>query len=293
MPQLVVVTGMSGAGRASALRVLEDLGYEAVDNLPVGLLSRLIDAGRGLGQLAVGIDTRTRAFEPAALLEALARLRRRRLPVRLLFLDADDETLLQRFSETRRRHPLATDRPVADGIARERSILAPLKAVADLVVDTSGLALPVLRSLLTGHFGPQPEAELVVQVVSFGFRAGIPREADLLFDVRFLANPHYVPSLRPRTGRDREVADHVCSDPFYPRFERMLGDFVSELLPRYRDEGKRYLTVAIGCTGGRHRSVVVAERLAARLAAEGWRTTVRHRDLEAAGPASEHLPETP
>ncbi|GBD43588.1 Nucleotide-binding protein [bacterium HR40] len=294
MTRIVVVTGLSGAGRTSALRALEDIGFEAVDNLPIGLLPRLLHTDRGLDRpLAVGVDPRTRAFDPALLLATVERLRRRQLPVRLLYLEADDDTLLRRFSETRRRHPLAADRPVADGIARERQILAPLRAAADLVVDTTGLALTALRALLAGHFGDRPGDELLVHIVSFGYRAGLPREADLVFDVRFLANPHYVPALRPRTGRDPEVVAHVCADPFYPHFEQMLDAFVSELVPRFRAEGRSYLTVAIGCTGGRHRSVVVAERLSALLAARGLRTEVRHRDLEPADPAREPVPMTP
>lgn len=291
MPQIVVVTGMSGAGRTSALKVLEDLGYEAVDNLPISLLSRLLapepDYATGL---AVGIDTRTRAFDPGEVVATVQRLREAGLSVRLLFLEADDETLLRRFTETRRRHPLAADRPVADGIARERRIMAPLKAAADHVIDTSGLALPRLRSLLAGHFAARDRRELLVSIVSFGFRGGLPREADLVFDVRFLANPHYVPELRPGTGRDPEVAAHVRADPFYEEFETMLTDFVNRLLPRYRDEGKSYLTIAVGCTGGRHRSVLVAERLAERLAAAGWATQLHHRDLEPLPPAAETVP---
>jgi UPF0042 nucleotide-binding protein len=294
MAQIVVVTGMSGAGRTSALKALEDLGYEAVDNLPVGLFSRLLHPDGGIDRrIAVGVDTRTRAFDPGDLLATIARLRRRQVPVALLYLEADDETLLRRFTETRRRHPLAADRPVADGIARERQIMAPLKAAADLVVDTSGLALPALRGLLAGHFGTRAGGGLLVSVVSFGFRAGLPREADLVFDVRFLANPHYVPELRAGTGRDPAVAAHIRSDPFYPAFEDMLERFVTELLPRYQREGRSYLTIAIGCTGGRHRSVFVAERLAARLAAQGWQTEVRHRDLEPVAPAAEPLPAVP
>jgi UPF0042 nucleotide-binding protein len=288
MAQIVVVTGLSGAGRTSALKALEDLGYEAVDNLPVGLLSRLLPAEEGLGRrIAVGVDTRTRAFDPNELLDTIARLRRQQVTVALLYLEADDDTLLRRFTETRRRHPLAVDRPIIDGITRERQIMAPLKAAADLVVDTSGLALPALRGLLAGHFRSDAKGELLVSLVSFGFRAGLPREADLVFDVRFLANPHYLPQLRDRTGRDPEVAAFIRSDSFYPAFEDMLTQFLFELLPRYQREGRSYLTIAIGCTGGRHRSVFVAERLAARLAGHGWRTQLRHRDLEPIAPAAE------
>lgn len=294
MAQIVVVTGLSGAGRTSALKALEDLGYEAVDNLPVALLGGLLHADDSLGRrIAVGVDTRTRAFDPDELLQTIGRLRRRQVTVALLYLEADDDTLLRRFTETRRRHPLAIDRPIIDGIAHERQIMAPLKAAADLVVDTSGLALTALRGLLAGHFRSDAKGELLVSLVSFGFRAGLPREADLVFDVRFLANPHYVAGLRDRTGRDPEVAAYIRSDPFYPAFEDMLAHFLCELLPRYQREGRSYLTIAIGCTGGRHRSVFVAERLAARLMAHGWRTQLRHRDLEPIAPAAEPLSSVP
>jgi UPF0042 nucleotide-binding protein len=200
--------------------------------------------------------------------------------VRLIFLDCEDEVLRRRFTETRRRHPLALDRPVTDGIARERRLLAALRDRADQVIDTSGLAIGDLRRLLQAGAAPTETAKLAVFVVSFAYRNGLPRDADLVFDVRFLRNPHYVPELKPRTGKDPEVRSYVEADPaFAPWFER-LTQWLRPLLPRFEEEGKSYLTVAVGCTGGRHRSVTIAERLAAWFAAEGRRAELRHRDIE-------------
>jgi UPF0042 nucleotide-binding protein len=278
--RVVLITGMSGAGRSTALKALEDIGYEAVDNLPLKLLpARVGEAGDR--PVAVGIDTRTRDFAIAFVIDELDALRRDpAFEVRLVFLDCEDEVLRRRFTETRRRHPLALDRPVTDGIARERQLLAPLRDRADQVIDTSGLAIGDLRRLLQAGAGPSESAKLAVFVVSFAYRNGLPRDADLVFDVRFLRNPHYVPELKPRTGRDPEVRGYVEADPaFAPWFER-LTQWLRPLLPRFEEEGNSYLTIGIGCTGGRHRSVTVAERLAAWFAAEGRRAELRHRDIE-------------
>ena len=281
MSRTVIVTGMAGAGRSSALKILEDLGFEAVDNLPLPLLPRLLQGEEEAQDLALGIDTRSRRFAPDLLLARIAaRAAEGEAPV-LLFLDADDETLLRRFTETRRRHPLAHDRPVADGIARERRLLAPLRAAADLVVDTSRLALPELRRLLESRFGVGHGPGLVITVMSFAYRNGLPREADLVFDVRFLRNPHYEEALRPLTGRDPEVGGFIAADEAFAPFETGLLGLLRQLLPRYRREGKSYLTIALGCTGGRHRSVFVAERVARRLQGDGWRVNLLHRELPA------------
>lgn len=281
MSPIVVVTGMAGAGRTTALKVLEDLGFEAVDNLPLPLLERLVvDGDDGPHPVAIGIDSRARAFDPARLSAEIARLRARRPgEVFLVFLDADDDVLLRRFTETRRSHPLAGSRPVVDAIVREREVMAPLRADADLVIDTSRFSPADLRRVLEGHFAGMGRRELVVTVVSFGFRFGLPREADLVIDVRFLRNPHYDPELRPRTGREPEVAAFVAADPAYADFEARFFGLVEWLLPRYAAEGKRYLTVAVGCTGGRHRSVFVAERLGDRLRSLGHAPVVLHREL--------------
>lgn len=276
----VLVTGMSGAGRSVALKFFEDLGYEAVDNLPLsmlGMLTRGVDMAR---PVAIGVDTRTRGFSADVLLK-LVRAVKTRLEDRaaLLFLDCDDDVLIRRFKETRRRHPLALDRPVSDGIRIERTLLAPLRDAADLVIDTSVLMPSELRRLLAGRFGLGVGGELTVTVISFAYRQGVPREADLVFDTRFLRNPHYDESLKPYDGRDQAVAAYIEADPDFARFFEDLTRLVGPLLPRFLGEGKSYLTVAIGCTGGRHRSVFVAERLAAWLGAQGFKAGVSHRDV--------------
>ena len=280
---LCLVTGLSGAGKSTALKALEDLGYEVVDNLPVKLVATLLRSDEGpRARLAIGIDARTRDFrvdDVQAEIETLAA--RADLSVKLVFLDCDDDVLRQRFTETRRRHPLAADRPVSDGIRHERDLMEPLRDRADLMLDTTDMTMADLGRILGGHFAVGDHPRLHLFVTSFGFRNGLPREADLVFDVRFLSNPHYVEALRPLTGLAPAVDDHVTADPFFaPYFDRLCAMLVP-LLPRYVAEGKSYLTIAIGCTGGRHRSVAVAERLAQRLRAEsGVVVTIRHRDID-------------
>ncbi|MBW8271175.1 RNase adapter RapZ [Caldovatus aquaticus] len=292
--QLVLVTGLSGAGKASVLRALEDLGFETVDNPPLAVLEALVSDGSP--ELAAGIDSRTRDFEPAAALRLLERLRQRPdVALTLVFVAADEAVLLRRYTETRRRHPLAPGGPlgsrVADGIAREAALLGPLREVADWVIDTSELPLPELRRMIARRFRPgeggAAGAGLAITVVSFAYAKGLPREADLVLDLRFLRNPHYDPALRPLTGRDPAVAAHIEADPDYPAFWRRLTGLLDPLLPRYVAEGKKYLTIALGCTGGRHRSVLVAERLANHLLRQGWRAEVIHRELAAAAPGSD------
>jgi UPF0042 nucleotide-binding protein len=279
---VVLVTGLSGAGKASILRTLEDLGFETVDNPPLPILEELV--GDGTGPIAIGVDARSRGFDAAAVRHAIDRLRLRAdIQVTLVFATAEDAVLLRRFSETRRRHPLAPGGPmgsrVAVGIAQEAALLAPLRDAADLVVDTSDLPLPDLRGLIERRFRPAGAAGLDITVISFGYPKGLPREAELVFDMRFLRNPHYDPALRPMTGKDAPVAAFVEADPdFAPFWARMTG-LLDLLLPRYVAEGKKYLTIAVGCTGGKHRSVLVAERLAAHLVAGGWRSDVIHRDI--------------
>lgn len=283
---VVLVTGLSGAGKASILRVLEDLGHETMDNPPLDALASLVAEGRR--PLALGVDSRTRGFTAAAALAALANLRADpALAPTLVFATADATILLRRYTETRRRHPLAEAGTVAEGIAREEALLEPLGEAADWVVDTTDLPLPELRRRVEERFRPG-EADgrggLGIAVVSFAFPHGLPREADLVFDLRFLRNPHYVPRLRPLTGLDPEVAAHVEADPEFAPFLARLTGFVDPLLPRFVAEGKKYLTVAVGCTGGRHRSVLVAERLAAHLRGLGWRAASSHRGLPVPGP---------
>ena len=286
--RVLLVTGMSGAGRSTALKSLEDIGYEAVDNLPLSLVPALLEsAAADAPAIAVGVDARTRGFGIATMLDTLDGLARRtRRELQVLFVDCDDERLARRYTETRRPHPLAGDRPVMDGIRLERRVVAALRDRADLVIDTSQLTAADLKRLLTGHFALAATG-LRVFVTSFAYRNGVPRDADLLFDVRFLDNPHWVAELRPLSGLDREVAEHIERDSDFQPFFESLWRLLLPLLPRYEKEGKSYLTIGIGCTGGRHRSVYVAERLAERLRGEGLRAEVAHRDLgpTAAGPA--------
>ena len=283
---VVIITGLSGAGRASILNMLEDLSFETVDNPPLAVLEALL--GDGDLPIAVGVDTRSRGFDPPALLKILERLRLRPdLAPTLLFATAEDAVLLRRYTETRRRHPLAPGGPfgtrVQDGIARETLLMAPLREAADLLVDTTDVPLPELRRRMEARFRPEGAPGLSITVQSFGFPKGLPREADLVFDMRFLRNPHYVPALKPLTGRDPGVAEYVAEDQAFPVFWQNLTALLDPLLPRYVAEGKKYLTIALGCTGGRHRSVFVAEKLAAHLAEtssmHGWRVELAHREL--------------
>jgi UPF0042 nucleotide-binding protein len=285
----VLITGMSGAGRATALHALEDLGYVAVDNVPLPLLGDLVHStSGGLGEiaapLAFGVDTRTYGFDPHDLVRRLHELRLRAdLAPRLLFLDADTETLRRRYTETRRPHPLAPDRPVSDGIADERQTIGWLRDSADVSIDTSALTPHQFKQLLTGHFAIGRHTGMRISVMSFSFRRGLPREADLVFDVRFLKNPHYDPKLKPMTGVDPEVVAFIATDPDFEPFMGRLEGMIGPLLPRFDAEGKSYLTVAVGCTGGRHRSVAIAERLAGWLRGAGRSVTLSHRDVDVRG----------
>lgn len=279
--RVVLVTGMSGAGHSTALKSLEDLGYEAIDNLPLSLLDAVLFEAEVRRPLAVGVDIRTRRFTAQTVVEQLRRLSENpELSVTLVFLDCQDDILERRFTETRRRHPLARDRHVADGIAAERALVGPLKARADLAIDTSVLSPGELGRVLAGHFGAEPGAGMTIFVTSFSYRHGLPREADLVFDVRFLTNPHYDPVLRPYDGRNPKIAAFIEKDPEFDGFLTRLKDLLAPLLPRFEREGKSYLTIAVGCTGGRHRSVLVAERLAGWLRDQGRAATIGHRDLE-------------
>jgi len=295
-PLIVLITGMSGAGRTSSLKMLEDLGYEAVDNLPLTLLPGLVGlTGARVQPIAVGIDVRTRGFAVVNVLGELEKLvSDRGLDCRLVFVDCDDEALARRYTETRRRHPLAGDRPVMDGIRLERELVSPLRARADLVIDTSVSKPADLKRILAGHFALDDRPGLKLFVTSFSFRQGLPREADLVFDVRFLDNPYYDPAMRELTGLDPVVGAHVAADPGYGGFFASLTGLLKPLLPRYDREGKSYLTIAIGCTGGRHRSVYIAEQLGRWLRAEALAVTVAHRDItRPVNPASTDLPPQP
>ena len=287
--RLVVVSGLSGAGKASVLRALEDLGYEAVDNAPLPMLEELVRtaAGQVGARTAVGVDARTRGFDSRAVVCSLDRLRSGAgLRPELIFVCADDAVLQQRFSETRRRHPLAEFGRVQDGIDAERRLTATLCENADLVIDTSQLPLSELRHLVARHFGSGRDTGtpgLAVSVISFAFPAGLPRESDMVLDVRFLRNPHYVAELRPLTGLDPAVAAYVTADEDFPKFLSRTQDLLDLLLPRFVREGKKYFTLAVGCTGGRHRSVCVAERLTEHMQFRRWQAAAVHRELMSFG----------
>ncbi len=283
-PRLVLVTGMSGAGRSSALKVFEDMGFEAVDNMPLALLGALVAGGATARSIAVGVDVRTRNFGVEPLLDGMDRLiADGGFDASLVFLDSSDEVLRRRFTETRRPHPLAGDRPVADGIAHERRMLADVRERADLVVDTTDLSPADLRRLLTGHFTPTDDTGMTIFVTSFSYRHGIPREADLVFDVRFLANPHYDPVLKSLTGMDADCGAFITRDAAWTPFFGALTGLLDVLLPGYAREGKSCLTIAIGCTGGRHRSVFVADQLTKWLRGRGCKVDAIHRDVDKQG----------
>ncbi len=282
--RVVVVTGMSGAGKTSVLKALEDLGYEAVDNLPLALFAGLVETRPAAHRpLAIGVDIRTRDFAVPTFLSHVAALRAHaELDVRLLFVDCDDEILRRRFTATRRVHPMAADRPVTHGIERERALIQPLRGHADVVLDTTSLTPGAFKALLEGHFSLDSHPAFLATVMSFSYGYGLPREADLVFDVRFLANPHYDPELGALDGRDARVGAFVARDPAFAAFFDSLRGLIEPLLPRFEAEGKNYLTLAIGCTGGRHRSVFVSDRLAAWLGAKGLRVNLVHRDVDRA-----------
>jgi UPF0042 nucleotide-binding protein len=282
--RLVIITGVSGSGKSTALRALEDAGFYCVDNLPIVLLEKLLElSGHTDGKvtsIAAVVDARDVRFLPEAP-RIIGELRELGVDLTVLFLDATDESLVRRYSETRRRHPLSGEAgTVLDGVAAERQALAGLRQVADEVVDTTSLNVHDLKRLVARRFVSGEGAKLGVTVISFGFRYGIPAHADLVLDVRFLPNPYFVPELRARVGTEPEVRDYVLSQPDAQAFLDRLYDFGGFLLPRYKAEGKSYLTIAIGCTGGKHRSVAIAAELSRRLEAAGQAVRLWHRDIE-------------
>lgn len=279
--RIVLVTGPSGAGRTTALRALEDLGYEIIDNLPLSLLPRLIDGPPLARPMALGIDVRNRDFGTDALIEAIDKLAARDdIAEQVLYLDCDEDELVRRYSETRRRHPLAPNDPPLTGIQRERELLLPIRARADVLVDTGGLTVHDLKAEVESWFAPEEGKTLGITIQSFSYKRGLPRGLDMVLDCRFLRNPHWDKSLRGQDGRDAGVDAHVAADPrFRPFFDQILA-MTTLLLPAYRDEGKSHLSIGFGCTGGQHRSVTLAERLAKALAEDGWQVSKRHRELE-------------
>jgi UPF0042 nucleotide-binding protein len=282
--QVVILTGVSGSGKTTALRALEDAGFYCIDNLPIVLLDRLLDlSGHTAGEvsrIATVVDARDTRFLGEAP-RVIADLRQRGVDLKVVFFDCADEVLVRRYSETRRRHPLAGEGgTVLEGIAAERRALESLRAMADEVVDSTNLNVHDLKRTVGRRFTHGEGARLGVTVVSFGFRYGIPSHADLVLDVRFLPNPYFDPALRPHTGLEPQVRDYVLGQADAQDFLTRLGDFAGFLLPRYRGEGKSYLTIAIGCTGGKHRSVAIAGELARRLEASGQAVRLWHRDVE-------------
>ncbi|MEM6943404.1 MAG: RNase adapter RapZ [Pseudomonadota bacterium] len=305
-PSVVLVTGLSGAGRTTAINTLEDLGFEAINNFPLPLVDALLADGRGGSHeggelptdrpLALGLETRTRGFSTAGLTALLARLRAQPevAGAVLVFLDCEDATLARRFSETRRRHPLAPAEDVETGIARERDLLAEIRAEADMVIDTGLLTPHDLKAEMAARFTGMarhgrphgtPARSPTVTISSFSYKRGVPGGADVVLDCRFLRNPYWDESLRSLDGRDAAVQDYVSVDPHFGAFFERVAGLLELLLPAYAEEGKVYFSVAFGCTGGRHRSVTVAERMKQRLADAGWPAALRHRELDRADPS--------
>ncbi|WP_183480330.1 RNase adapter RapZ [Komagataeibacter kakiaceti] len=294
--RILLVTGLSGAGKSSILRILEDLGHEVIDNPPLGMLDEIV--ARAERPVAVGVDSRTRGFDASAVLAALARLRvNPALSAELIYATAEESVLLSRYTATRRRHPQAAHGTVKEGIEAEITLTSPLREAADVVIDTSDLPPPELRQLVEARFGEWSAGGLdglTVALMSFAFPAGLPREADMVFDARFLTNPYYEPTLSAMTGLDAAVAEYVERDPDYQEFLDRIVGILELVLPRFVREGKKYATIALGCSGGRHRSVTLVEALARRLAQragdihphEPWPVVVMHRELARQGRSS-------
>lgn len=272
---LLIVTGLSGAGMSSTLKHLQDMGFETFDNFPLTLVEALLaDNTRGPHPMAIGVDARSRGFSAEELLAVC-----RRTSATLVYLTADETELQKRFTETRRRHPLAQDRPPSAGIKIEQELLAPLQAEADHVIDTTGMSIHVHNRMIEGLFGKGVKGHLTITLMSFGFRFGLPREADMVLDVRFLKNPYWEPALKNLTGLDSAVGEYIATDPDFAAFTANAKNLISPLLPRYAAEGKSYLTIAIGCTGGHHRSIYTVEILKPWLEAQGFEISILHRDI--------------
>lgn len=278
--RLILLTGPSGAGRTTAIKALEDAGFETIDNLPIGLLERLLSDQPLKGPMALGLDVRNRDFSPQSLLDALHLLERVPGAVpELFYLDCRAEVLARRYSETRRRHPMAPEGEPADGIRRELALFESVRSQADVLIDTSELSPHELRAAVEEQFSPRDGQALAVTITSFSYKRGLPQSADMVLDCRFLHNPHWQPDLRAMDGGDAPVAAYVSADPAFAAFFDSLTNMVTALLPAYISEGRSHLMVAFGCTGGRHRSVFVAESVADALAQQGWQVSIRHREL--------------
>ncbi len=279
--RIVLVTGPSGAGRSTAIHVLEDLGYEAIDNLPMGLLLRLMEGADPSRPMALGIDARNRDFSTIGFIELVAKLgRMSQVDLSTLYLDCSDDMLLRRFSETRRRHPVATDASPETGIRQEKELLEPIREIADTLIDTSVLNVHQLRSEVERWFAPEGGRHLAVSIESFSYKRGLPLGLDMVFDCRFLANPYWRPELREADGRNPDVASYVQADTNYAAFFERVVELLLSLLPAFKAEGKTHLSVAFGCTGGQHRSVAMAEAVAKALAEQGQPVAIRHREME-------------
>lgn len=284
--RVILVTGPAGAGRSTAINALEDIGFEAIDNLPISLVPRLLDGAPLNRPLALGIDARSRQFSADALLDLYARLAAHAdVAPELLYLDAAPDVLLRRYSETRRRHPMAPQESPADGIGRERALLAAIRDRADVLVDTSDLTPHDLRARMQDLFAGDSAAGLAVTLVSFSYKRGLPHGADMVFDCRFLNNPYWSPDLRALTGLHPDVAAFVARDPRHAGLMQRVTALLAFLLPAFTEEGKAHLSIAFGCTGGQHRSVAVAESVSQALAEQGWQVSTRHRELDRRGNA--------
>lgn len=281
--QLVIVTGLSGAGKSAVLHAFEDIHYQVVDNLPLTMVESLIEDSLNTTDqraIAVGIDSRTLHFSPDTFAETVKRIRERTdIHLHVLFMDASVEVLMKRFSETRRPHPLGEAQLLRAAIKQERDMMGVVRNYIDGIIDTSSRTASDTRRIIRRRFAGDHPPQLIVTYMSFGFSKGVPRDADIVFDVRFLRNPHYVEELSALTGRDKKVANYVRADEGFNSFISKVDDMLAFLLPRYRDEGKSYLTVAFGCTGGKHRSVAVAEAVAGDSAVEGMAVNLYHREL--------------
>ncbi len=280
MPQknqiITLITGLSGAGISTALKGMEDIGFEVFDNFPVSLIRPLLqDKQHNEKPIAIGLNSRTRGFIVGTVMEIA-----NEIGAKIIFLNCDTQTLETRFTETRRQHPLAGIKGVLYGITKEQKLLKPLRETADLVIDTSALSIHDLRRILKGHFDIDGTDTLNIGLVSFGFKNGTPRMAEMIMDVRFLQNPHWVTHLKPLTGKDKDVAAYIKEDVSYEKFINRFTELLETLLPRYAEEGKKYLTIAIGCTGGKHRSVHVVETLKPVIENNGFKVSISHRDIE-------------